>query len=221
MSIFEEGSDEGIFGLGSLGTNGGIEKTPAPGKTTGAPAATAGAGVGVGPATTGAAPRPYEGVTPTAQGLYGSTVRAAQGVLQARGFNLGSTGVDGAFGPCTAAALRAHEARFGRQQSEVEFGTTLMERARRTTGACGARQPAAPAPGAPAEPVAPPEPTQAGVLPFQIPGISAITGPGAPIYTQWWFWLALASVAGLGYFGYKYYKEKKAEEEMDIAAGVL
>jgi len=214
MSIFDEGNDEGIFGLGSLG----IPKeesgtTVTPGGAKGAPAA------GGGTTATGH--------LATAGGIVGGSVNTAQRTLQAAGFNLGSTGVDGTWGPCTAAALRAYLAQHGEQAAVHTFGSTLVGRARSTTGTCSARQPAsgtsAAAAAAAATAAATAEelaPEEASILSIPgIPGIPGLPSGGGAFYMQWWFWLAIASAAGLSYFGYKYYKEKKAEEEMDIAAG--
>jgi hypothetical protein len=186
--IFDGAADEGIFGLGDD-----------PVKDTS----------GAGPAET---------LPATAGGTIGGSVRLAQQNLVAAGFNVGSTGVDDRWGPCTAQALRNYINARGEAQANYVFGTTMVARARSTTGACAAR-------------------TTGTVAQQQVPGgngggIQYGNGNGngngngggviqagvfpTELLTQWWFWLAVAGVAGLGYVGIRYYQKRKDEEEAEV-----
>jgi peptidoglycan hydrolase-like protein with peptidoglycan-binding domain len=185
--IFNGAADEGIFGLGDD-----------PVKD-----------------TSGAGPSPIYTTTPG--GMVGGDVRTAQLNLQRAGFDVGPTGVDGVWGPCTAAALRDYISAQGQQAAVHVFGTTLVARARSTTGACArtARTPGTTTPGTTVPGTTPPAPPpgeqQASI--FRVP--EGLNIPGAGLLTEWWFWLAVAGVAGLGYMGIRYYQKKKEEKETD------
>lgn len=73
-----------------------------------------------------------------ALGAFDVGVQSAQQTLQVEGFGsyLGPTGVDGQWGPCTAAAIRAYIARHGEDEASQTFGNAMLARARATTGAC-------------------------------------------------------------------------------------
>lgn len=158
--------------------------------------------------------------TSTPGGTVGGDVRAAQTILQQGGFDLGPTGVDGAWGPCTAGAMRNYIAAKGEQAAVHVFGTTLVARARSTTGACaraartgGTTPTSTTAPGTAAS--TPPAITERRAGIFQLP--EGFSFPGSALLTEWWFWLAVAGVAGVGYMGIRYYQKKKEEEEVEAA----
>jgi len=112
------------------------------------------------------------------------------------GCSVGSTGIDGIWGPNTAAGVRCYAQKMGWDTAQQQFGQyATMARGGTTTTTT----------------TTPAVASQAAIQQTTV----APTDRLPAFLKDWKIWAAAGTVLGLGYFGYRYYNEKKAEETAD------